>query len=589
VSKLVSILIPARNEEWLARTVEDVVTKMKGDSEVIVVLDGAWAEPPLDKNDRVTVIKLPHSIGQRAATNMAARVAQGKYVMKLDAHCQVGEGFDKILAEHGDALGPNVCQIPAQYNLHAFNWVCTGGHKVYQGPTPVNGCTWKPKNAKVEDPICGLPATREIVWKRRTSRLTTSWRFDKSLHFQYWGQHQEIHKKEQIHDVMSCLGACWFVNRGHFLLLGGLDEAHGSWGQMGTELACKFWLSGGRMVVNKHTWFAHLFRTQGGDFSFPYPLSGTQQAQARERSAWLWKQGNWPMAIRTLKSLIQQFDPPDWKEKTNGLSGRTTHPTVVEREAGSSISISVSHAFDDSGQALSDVRSDAPTKGCIWYTDHRASEAILFSSLDHIQRAAPHFPLVRVGIEHVPYIDVLVPNSQRGYLTMFKQIVAGLRALKTDIVFFCEHDVLYHPSHFEFDPPKRDVYYYNMNVWKVDVSSGRAVTYRTKQTSGLVGYRELLLEHYTKRVELVKRNGFSRKMGFEPGSHGRSERVDDIKSEEFRSEFPNIDLRHSKNLTPTRWMQAQFRDQRNCRDWKLSNAENIPGWPGLASFLESIK
>ena len=50
---------------------------------------------------------------------------------------------------------------------------------------------------------------------------------------------------------------------------------------------------------------------------------------------------------------------------------------------------------------------------------------------------------------------------------MFKQILAGLEALDTDIVFFCEHDVLYYPSHFDFRPLKKDVIYYNTNVWKV--------------------------------------------------------------------------------------------------------------------------
>jgi hypothetical protein len=34
---------------------------------------------------------------------------------------------------------------------------------------------------------------------------------------------------------------------------------------------------------------------------------------------------------------------------------------------------------------------------------------------------------------------------------------------------------------------------------------------------------------------------FTRKMGFEPGSHGRKERIDDVPSDVWRSEFPNID------------------------------------------------
>lgn len=181
-------------------------------------------------------------------------------------------------------------------------------------------------------------------------------------------------------------------------------------------------------------------------------------------------------------------------------------------------------------------------------------------------------------------------DAERGYLTMFRQILAGLEALDTDVVFFCEHDVLYHPSHFEFRPPTHDRYYYNLNVWKVDASSGRAVTYETKQTSGLCANRELLLQHYRTRVARVEREGFSRRMGFEPGSHGRAERVDDIPSETWRSGFPNIDIRHDRNLTESRWSPEQFKSQRNCRGWQ--EADTIPGWGPtehiIAGFREQV-
>jgi hypothetical protein len=571
--KLVSVVIPARNEEWLRRTVDDVLANIRGDSEVIVVLDGCWADPPLDRHDRLTVIHQPQSIGQRAATNMAARVSTARYVMKLDAHCRVSEGFDLTLAADAELLGANVCQIPAQYNLHVFDWVCACGARQYQGPTPVTCACKNPRWA------------RDIRWELRKHRLTTSWRFDADLHFQYWGAHQKEHRAEQIHDVMSCLGACWFVHRETFLALGALDEGHGSWGQMGTELACKYWLSGGRMVVNKNAWFAHLFRTQGGDFGFPYAISNTEQEAARQYSRSLWLNATWPLATRSLASLVRQFNPPDWsEEQINALSGRSSCSTVVESPAGGSISISVSRAEDDTRPTLYFAGSSPPTKGCIWYTDHRPSERILRASLESIQGG---LPVVRVGTRHTSYVDRSVPRDP-GYLTMFMQILEGLEALDTDIVFFCEHDVLYHPSHFRFQPVD-NIYHYNLNVWKVDVQSGRAVTYRTKQTSGLVGYRELLIEHYRKRIELVNQHGFSRKMGFEPGSHGRKERVDDVPSEVFYSEFPNIDLRHNKNLTATRWSQKEFRDQRNCQGWCESTAHHIPGWLQLPELLKAMR
>ena len=159
---------------------------------------------------------------------------------------------------------------------------------------------------------------------------------------------------------------------------------------------------------------------------------------------------------------------------------------------------------------------------------------------------------------------------------MFRQILAGLEASEADYVFLCEHDILYHPSHFEFVPPRDDIYYYNENTWKVDTKTGRALFYYCRQTSGLCANREFLVEHYRKRVEMVERDGFTRRMGFEPGTHNRKERVDDYKSEAWMSEYPNIDIRHRHNLTPSRWSQDKFRNKKYCQGW--TEADEVPGW-----------
>ena len=173
---------------------------------------------------------------------------------------------------------------------------------------------------------------------------------------------------------------------------------------------------------------------------------------------------------------------------------------------------------------------------------------------------------------------------------MFRQILAGLEMSKADIVWLAEHDILYHPSHFDFVPPTTDAFYYNENVFKVDADTGRALFYFTKQTSGLCAYRELLLEHYRKRVakveqnakdleargEPVRRDGFSRHMGFEPGCHSPPRGVDNYPAKAWMSEFPNVDIRHGENLTPSRWRQDQFRSERSCRGWKES--DEVPGW-----------
>lgn len=313
-----SVLIPARNEMFLARTVEDVLAQARAKTEVIVILDGAPADPPVTPHPDVVIVELSESIGQRAATNLAARISNATYVMKLDAHCALDEGFDRKLIDADLEIGrPDLTQIPAQYNLHAFNWQCANcGVQIYQGQTP-RECASCQSTA---------PQERVLVWERRKRRpkgtqeggsegsgsfvRTEFWRFDHTLHFQYDNaQGKKPESQGELADVMSSIGACWFMRRARFSEIGGFDERHGSWGQYGTELACKTWLSGGRQIVNKRTWYAHLFRTQGGDFSFPYALSGKQVDRARQHSRDMWYNNTWEGQIYPLSWMIEKFAP----------------------------------------------------------------------------------------------------------------------------------------------------------------------------------------------------------------------------------------------------------------------------------------
>lgn len=301
-----SILIPARNEMFLACTIEDILENIEGDTEIITVLDGQWAEPPIADHPRVTLIYHSQSIGQRAATNEAARVSRAKFIMKADAHCSFDKGFDvKLMAD----CEPDWTITPQQRNLHVFDWQCKRcGHRIYQGPYPT-GCKKCDNTTNFE---------MVIVWQPRNHTRNRFFRFDSNLHFQYWREYKRRPEgKPELADTMSLIGACWMMHRDRFLELGGLDEKHGSWGQMGTEVACKSQLSGGRLISSKATWFAHLFRTQPG-FGFPYSNPGVRQA--REYSNWLWKGGNWAGARRPLSWLLEKYWPiPGWTDEDLAL------------------------------------------------------------------------------------------------------------------------------------------------------------------------------------------------------------------------------------------------------------------------------
>lgn len=533
-----SIVIPARNEMFLSRTVEDIFANIEGDTEVIVVLDGAWANPVLPDDPRLTVLYLPESIGQRAATNQGVRLSSAKYVMKVDAHCAFDKGFDVKMM---DDMEDDMTMIPTMRNLHVFDWMCDKcGIRWYQGPTPTFCCS--DKDGKVRNSSCDSTSFhREMVWKPRRGTRNYFYRFDKSLHFQYWEDYERRPEAQgDLVETMSIQGSCFMMTRAKYWELGICDERHGSWGQQGVEVACKTWLSGGRVVTNKKTWYAHMFRTQGGDFGFPYPNNSVNKA--REFSRDLWVNNKWPKAVHSLEWLLEKFAPvPDW----------------------------------------------CVSKGIVYYTDNELDETIMRACQENLKRASGGHRILSVSLKPMSFGDNITLPLKRGPLTMFKQILKGLEALDTDIVFFCEHDILYHPSHFDFIPPRQDLYYYNTNVWKVDVKDGKAMrTDDCRQLSGLCADRKLLVEHYKKRIALVEAHGFNRKMGFEAGTHNRKERVDDFKSEPWESVYPNIDLRHTKNMTQTRWSPEEFRDKRYTEGWKETSY--IEGWGETKNIIKTF-
>lgn len=570
-----SVLIPARNEMFLQPTVDDILAQAQGDTEVIVVLDGAWPVIPLNDHPRLRLIHHSVSVGQRAAVNEAASLSRAEYVMKLDAHCTVGRGFDLHLIEAAKELGKDTTQVPVQYNLHAFDWMCDKcGNRTYQGPTPT----------RCADEKC--PSTsfhREMVWRRRRNRRTTAWRFDSDLHFQYWSEREKtVEGRKEFSETLSLLGACFFLSRERYWELGGMDEEHGSWGQMGTEVACKSWLSGGRVVCNKRTWFSHLFRTQGGDFGFPYPNPPKEVEKARARSRELWIEGKWPGQVRTLPWLISRFSPvPGWERKETGkevmpigtVEGDTQHSVASVTAPVPSVS---GAGEPGPGPSPSSSSSSSSSIGIIYYSDCVGDEDILQACRRQLVKASSPIPIVSCTLAPIPLGRNLYLPAERGIPTMFRQILTALENSASDIVFFCEHDCLYHPSHFTFLPPRSDTFYYNENQWKVDIADGKALFYHCRQTSGLVAYRSLLLSHYRKRVERVEREGYDRRMGYEPGTHRTPRGVDDNPAESWMSSFPNIDIRHNHNLTRNRWSQDQFRDKRTCQGWRME--EEVPGW-----------
>ncbi len=527
-----SVIIPARNEEFLPRTVQDVLENIEANTEVIVVLDGYLPQEDITPDPRITIIYNPVAVGQRAASNQAAKIARGKYLMKLDAHCALDKGFDRKMLEAFKETGDNVTMIPLMRNLHVFDWVCEEGHRRYQGLS--GPCE-----------TCGKPTVKDIVWIAKKSPQSVAYRFDKTLHFQYWGDWGNKHP-EKLLETLSIQGSCFMITREKWFELDICSEDFHSWGQQGVEVACKTWLSGGQVITNRDTWYAHMFRTKGGDFGFPYSNPQEKVNENRELSRELFQRDKWPKATRKFQWLLDKFNPPDW----------------------------------------------GVTRGIIYFTDNELDERIAKPVRDRLTNISKkkNLNIVSSSLKKMDFgvKNVRFPSLKRGYLTMFKQIMAALENSKDDIVFFCEHDVLYSESHFDFIPEREDTFYYNQNVWLLRLPDGHGLHYDVNQVSGLCVYREAALTHYRERYALTEKmskelnevdfNRWIRHAGFEPFTHGRVQWEKQFKYDTWKSENPNVDIKHGGNLTGQRWRKEQYKNQNLLVNWTESEDYSIPGW-----------
>jgi hypothetical protein len=97
-----------------------------------------------------------------------------------------------------------------------------------------------------------------------------------------------------------------------------------------------------------------------------------------------------------------------------------------------------------------------------------------------------------------------------------------------------------------------------------------------------------LIPEYEERVRRIEVDGFN-KSGFEPGTRSiRLGGFSNDKSSTWEAKIPNIDVRLSsgKNLSASKWKPEEFRSLRSCRNWKISDVDQIEGWFNLRAMIQ---
>jgi glycosyltransferase involved in cell wall biosynthesis len=486
----VSIIIPARNEEYLEKTIISLLERAEGEIEIFPVLDGYLPEKPIDvrqyetKEKRVFFLHNEKAAGQRGSINQAAKKATGKYLLKTDGHSLFDQGFDLKLQEDCE---PDWTVIPRMYNLDAEKW--------------------EPKWRKKTDfmfiysPDHKTLAFRAWYW----ADASTSREFPE----EYKAYKKATWRQGDICDVMTSQGACWFMHMDRFWELGGMDEGHGSWGQVGVEVALKAWLSGGSLKVNKKTWFAHMFRKRA-----PYHLAQPAVDRARAYSIDFWTKGKWPLQKRSLSWLVEKFAPvPTWKRPYPG---------------------------DNTATAIPDDLT------ILYYTANVVAKGIESRVIDSLKNNVNGTPIISISQEKMNLgQNICVGRIGRSLQNIYKQVLIGAQAAKTKYVALTEDDCIYTPEHFSHRP-KNGAFAYNLNRWLLHLSE-ETYSYRKRPIlSQCIADREQLIANLEERFALKE---IPDKHCGEMGVFDKKLGMTEYPYETFETTKPNLVICHKKNTT----------------------------------------
>jgi hypothetical protein len=209
--------------------------------------------------------------------------------MKCDAHCVFAPGFDKTIIEN---MEDNWLVIPRRYSLYADGWK--------------RDLRFPPKDYHY---LCFPTQTRfyghamfPLEWKNR--RLTR--------------------EKYPIDDTMIMQGSCYVAHRKYFSKhIGCLDDSRETYSPFGgeqMEVGLKYWLGGGKIKVNKNTWYAHLFKNSRYYREVAGHSSWKHKTSIKAKGSWEWSTRHWlgnrePGMVHPFSWLVEKFWPvPTWPE-----------------------------------------------------------------------------------------------------------------------------------------------------------------------------------------------------------------------------------------------------------------------------------
>lgn len=258
-----SVIIPSYKDPLLTTTIDSLLLNSELDDnlEIIAVFDGYWPTFQIRGDKRVRYVHIGKNGGMRRSINAGVRVSRGKYIMRTDEHCMFAKGFDRIMT---DSCQDDWIMTSRRYFLDPVKWVAMDipyidyEKLIIQDGIKFAGARWKERDEERKDVI--------------------------------------------IDETMAMQGSCWVMPRSWWeKVIGELQtEGYGPSYQDSHEMIFKTWKAGGKMMLNKNTWFAHKHR----DFPRTHQEGSKENPSNREES--------WAYSLSVWRDYYEKEIKPKW-------------------------------------------------------------------------------------------------------------------------------------------------------------------------------------------------------------------------------------------------------------------------------------
>jgi glycosyltransferase involved in cell wall biosynthesis len=251
-----SVVIPSYRDPLLIKTIDSLLenSELGKDLEIIAVLDGYEPDFELKQDPRVKYIKLGRNRGMRGAINAGVSLAKGKFIGRMDEHCLVVKGWDKVLT---DQCQENWIISPRRYFLDPIKWevMKDEGHVDYE-------------RLVIQDMGNGVRKFSGQPWRDRTKeRENVSPDENQAIQGSFWVMPKKWWD-EHIGELQT--------------------EGYGPTYQDSVEVCMKTWKAGGKLMLTKDTWYAHKHR------SFPRTHNeGSPENPSNREAGWTYALSIW--------------------------------------------------------------------------------------------------------------------------------------------------------------------------------------------------------------------------------------------------------------------------------------------------------